>query len=570
MLIFFFCFYLLTLLFFFFFKNKINSIHYCYLNIFSLSGIWLLYTINLIYYIPLDSNLHLTFNNFNLFSSIIENNIGLNLSFLNFFFSYLVLTIGLTTNIYILTYFKWEANESFFIFWINFFVFSMLILVLSSNFFTLFLGWELIGFTSFFLINFWHTKRSTLKSSFKAFSFNLISDVFLMASLVIFYSITNTSDIDTFLNLFKLQNNNTLLKYGVFSLILCASIKSVQIIGHLWLPDSMEAPVPASALIHSATLVSAGIYLLCKFNVIIAYFNFEQILIGLGATTAAYGGVTASFQSDKKKLLAYSTMSHCGFMWVLASLNNVYVTIIYLYLHGIFKAATFYCAGSFIRIYNTQDTRWMGLGATYTRLDTLLLLICSANLAGLPFTVGFIYKQFFLNLLLSKSVTPLWIGFLFIGMLSGLVYFFKLSFYSTYDFYKNIKFLSLTSLLINKNVTGNKIKIINVNHLIATTLLILFSFIVTFIFLKLFPVWSLTTDINLNLSITELLMCKITILYQNYYIFFYVLYFIIFLFLLFISWRNNIFYIEANILFILLLLTILLICGAILWPKLVR
>jgi NADH-quinone oxidoreductase subunit L len=101
---------------------------------------------------------------------------------------------------------------------------------------------------------------------------------------------------------------------GVIALTICSGIKSVQIIGHLWLPDSMEAPVPASALIHSATLVSAGIYLICKFNVVYIYFGHINFLSYIGAITAAYGGVVAAAQTDMKKLLAYSTMSHSGFL----------------------------------------------------------------------------------------------------------------------------------------------------------------------------------------------------------------------------------------------------------------
>ena len=125
----------------------------------------------------------------------------------------------------------------------------------------------------------------------------------------------------------------------------------------------MEAPVPASALIHSATLVSAGIFVLLRFKFLLIEANFLYVIIVIGSFTAAYGGVVAAAQTDVKKLLAYSTMSHCGFLYMLVGFGDEYITISYLFLHGLFKAMTFYCVGSFIRFYGTQDTRYMGGGA---------------------------------------------------------------------------------------------------------------------------------------------------------------------------------------------------------------
>ena len=184
-----------------------------------------------------------------------------------FLFLTLVIIIGFATNIYTLNYFKNEADENLFLFWLNAFIASMTLLILSNNFFTLFLGWELIGLTSFFLINFWVARRATLKSSFKAFSFNLFSDLMLLITCVNLFLSYGVTDI-TFINILAELNTCVSVNYlstAMICLLVCASIKSVQFGGHLWLPDSMEAPVPASALIHSATLVSAGIYLLLKF-----------------------------------------------------------------------------------------------------------------------------------------------------------------------------------------------------------------------------------------------------------------------------------------------------------------
>jgi len=193
----------------------------------------------------------------------------------------------------------------------------------------------------------------------------------------------------------------------------------------------MEAPVPASSLIHSATLVSAGVFLLLRFNTLV--LPYSDFILFLGAITASYGGVCAAAQTDVKKLLAYSTMSHCGFLFVLVAFNDCYVTIVYLFLHGLFKASTFFCVGSFIRLYGTQDTRMMGGGSHFFLGDSFLLLVCSINLCGLPFTIGIAYKLFFFKVLFLSKFTAVIVGMLYVAMLSSLVYFYRLVAYSVFD-----------------------------------------------------------------------------------------------------------------------------------------
>jgi len=211
--------------------------------------------------------------------------------------------IGLATNIYIINYFKMEERGEEFVLLINWFIFSMIFLVFGNNFFTLILGWELIGLTSFLLINFWRFKVGTLSCSFKAFVFNKVSDVFLMISFAILWNAYKANDLDVLFLMIKQhpgKNINSLFYSGLFMIISCG-IKSAQICGHLWLPDSMEAPIPASSLIHSATLVSAGIYLVLKFHLIFYYANLYNFIFFIGAITGFYGGVVASAQTDIKK-----------------------------------------------------------------------------------------------------------------------------------------------------------------------------------------------------------------------------------------------------------------------------
>lgn len=506
-------------------------------------------------------SIYLDFSSQNFIYHNINNFLSFSLNPLSFFFSFLVILIGFSTNIYILNYFKHEADESLFIFWLNSFILSMVILVLGSNFYTIFLGWELIGLTSFFLINFWSSRRGTLKSSFKAFTFNLASDIFLLTSFVCFYKEYNTTDCDTFLYLIYNSTNITdTITCGSFALLLCASIKSVQIISHIWLPDSMEAPVPASALIHSATLVSAGIYLICKFNILFIILNWTSLLIFLGSFTACYGGVVAASQTDLKKLLAYSTMSHCGFLWVLASLGNFYITILYLFLHGLFKASTFYCVGSFIYQFGSQDSRVMGSTAKNYLLDSILLILTSMNLSGLPFTIGYIYKLYFFKLLTDNLLNTFSITLLLFGMLSSIIYFFRIVYYTIFDYLKLTKNSNINYLQQIKFDLASKVHITNWNNLISILTVLFTAYCVSYCFI--FFINYNFEDLNFD-YIFYFNMNKLSIIFIFYFFIFYFFYVFIIYIILLLNWRKNIFFNENVILSIYLLLVILLICEVI-------
>ena len=215
----------------------------------------------------------------------------------------------------------------------------------------------------------------------------------------------------------------------------------------------MEAPVPASALIHSATLVSAGVYLILKFQTLFVIAQMMEVIFFIGSLTACFGGLVAAAQTDMKKLLAYSTISHCGFIMASISLNSFLITITYLYLHGLFKASTFFCAGSIIKTNNTQDTRLMGNNHSQI-FDTTSLIISTINLGGLPFTFGYLYKQMFITQLSISTFSTVGVGFCIIGLLTSVIYVYKLIYYSCFDFRKG--FLQTTLLYIQNTLT-NKI-----------------------------------------------------------------------------------------------------------------
>lgn len=372
---------------------------------------------------------------------------------ISYSFMFLTLTIAVFVYIYAFSYFRYEPNVERLILLINCFVISMIILVTSGNLFVLFLGWELIGLTSFFLINFWSTRISTLKAAFKAFIFNKFSDVSLLIGILIIYFYTNDLNILIINNNIHFYNNYyiNILNFDIpvieitsFFFIMCAFVKSAQFGFHLWLPDSMEAPVPASALIHSATLVSAGVFLLLRISPMFEYSIFSSYFVPIiGSFTAFFGGLCSVYQSDIKKILAYSTISHCGFLMVCYNTQIVEYTILYLYIHGFFKASVFLCVGNIIRFSrNYQDFRKMGGFYKLLPFECFSSFICLINLCGLPFTLGFYIKHL---LVIGVNLNNFFIFFFIInilgGAVSGLIYSYRLFYYVFFDFKKGKKII---------------------------------------------------------------------------------------------------------------------------------
>ncbi len=506
-------------------------------------------------------------------------NLDVSLSFkldsLSYFFSLLVLVIGFSTNIYILNYFKYEANEDTFTILIHWFIFSMLTLVLSNNLFTLFLGWESIGITSFFLINFWYTRRGTVKSSFKAFIFNKISDVFLFIFIVSLVYLTNTTNI-SLLNLkflLNLQTYSVIIYFCVCSLIICAMFKSAQLFAHLWLPDSMEAPVPASALIHSATLVSAGIYLLLRFSTIVLLNDLSFLLVIIGSITALYGGIVSAAQTDMKKLLAYSTISHCGFLFLSIGLENYIATIIYLFLHGLFKAMTFFCAGSFIRMFNSQDTRNMGAGYRLLPVDSIFLIICAVNLGGLPWSIGYLYKSILLISILNSSINIVCFGFIYLALLTGIVYTYRLLFYSIFDISKEFINPLVLELQIKKNKFIEQFSVTSIIQIIGLFVMFVFSIFISLLFINIFLSHNFIFNQEIIAIDIDSVACDSSNLYYFiYYELFYNSYLICILIIIILSWRNSYtssdkFFFLINFFFIFFFSTLVFLCEVTFWQK---
>ena len=427
----FFFFFIFTNVFSFFFQSYLGMYGIFFFNLVSLLLFWLSLCHAWLFFIAGKVNaLSLNLGHWTLINLNYKIDFLFYIDSLAFSFIFLTTSIAFFVYIYAFSYFRYEPHVDRLIIFLNLFVISMIILVSAGNMIILFLGWELIGLTSFFLINFWTTKISTLKAAFKAFVFNRLSDVMLffvcIFTFYVFHDLTNVVVINSFLKNPNLYYNNfSVVNIFSFFLIIPICIKSAQFFWHIWLPDSMEAPVPASALIHSATLVSAGIYLILRFKSILLLSEYATILLPLvGAFTACLGAISSAFQTDAKRLLAYSTISHCGFLVVSAIYCDSEYTIFYLYVHGFFKAASFICVGNVIRFNNGyQDIRCMGGYAKFLPFECFTLCICLLFLAGAPFTFGFFMKHFLLASIpttgiFNKIITIL----LFIAACLGVVY----------------------------------------------------------------------------------------------------------------------------------------------------
>lgn len=321
-----------------------------------------------------------------------------------FFFLFVVSIISAFANYHTLYYMRFDQKKEKFVFFLNSFAFSMVFLLISRNLFTLFLFWELLGITSFFLIKHNDTQQESLKSAMKAFSFNKVSDILFVFTIIIYFSVTrsfsiNNSDILSLVGLST--NHNDISKYIIINLMLffifvSACIKSVQIFSYWWLPDSMKAPVPASALIHSATLVTAGFFVILLFKPLFSFYWGHSIFLVVGSATFILGSVVAGYQDDLKKSLAYSTIANCGMMLCLLFNHNLDLFLVYFLVHGITKSLSFMFCGEIITIQNhSQDSRTYTLNSGSLLVSVSGFILSVLVLAGLPITIMYLIKHHF-------------------------------------------------------------------------------------------------------------------------------------------------------------------------------
>ena len=308
----------------------------------------------------------------------------------------LVNFIALLVEIFSLEYMENDPDLYRYYGFLSLFVFSMLGIVLTDNLFVMYGFWELVGLSSYLLIGFWYKKPEAVQASKKAFLMNRIGDVgFLIGIFAVYFYNGNSTDLTTL-------NSNINLPTVYCLLLFCGTIaKSAQFPLHTWLPDAMEGPTPVSALIHAATMVVAGIYLLIRISPMFDA-DASAIVAGVGAITMLLGSIYAIFQTDIKKTLAYSTVSQLGLMVLGLGYD---VSAFHLLTHAFFKAGLFLCAGAIIHAlhhagkdFDAQDMQLMGGLRKKMPFTFFCYLVCSMALMGLPLFSGFLSKDAILSI----------------------------------------------------------------------------------------------------------------------------------------------------------------------------
>ena len=309
-----------------------------------------------------------------------------------------VLIVSSLVHVYSIGYMSHDPHNQRFFSYLSLFTFMMIILVTSNNYLLMFVGWEGVGVCSYLLVSFWFTRIAANQSSISAFLTNRVGDCFLTIGMfAILWSFGNI-DYSTVFSIAPFVSDNIIIIVGT-CLLIGAMAKSSQIGLHVWLPMAMEGPTPVSALIHAATMVTAGVYLLMRSSPLIEYSNTVLLLcLWIGAITTVFSSLIGLFQQDIKKVIAYSTMSQLGMMVIAIGLSSYNVAIFHLVNHAFYKGLLFLGAGAVIHaVADNQDFRKYGGLKSFLPLTYSVMLIASLSLVAFPFMTGFYSKDFIIE-----------------------------------------------------------------------------------------------------------------------------------------------------------------------------
>ncbi len=342
---------------------------------------------------------------------------------------FVVTFVGTSIIVYSIGYMKGDPRFSRFFAYLSLFMFSMLSLVLADNLLLLYISWELVGLCSYLLIGFWFEKDSAAQASKKAFITTRVGDIAFFLGVLTLFLATGTLELRD-LNpefLHDYMGRSGLLTLAALLIFGGAVGKSAQFPLHVWLPDAMEGPTPVSALIHSATMVALGVYLVARtFGLIITFPDSLTVIAGIGTLTALMAGFIALTQTDIKRILAYSTISQLGFMIAALGLKGYSAGTFHLMTHAFFKALLFLGAGSVIHGTGTQDIREMGGLWKKMPYTSVTFLIASLAIAGVPPLAGFWSKDEIL--LAAYEAGPVSFFFLALTAVMTAFYMFRLVF----------------------------------------------------------------------------------------------------------------------------------------------
>nr|YP_010557159.1 NADH dehydrogenase subunit 5 [Aporia hastata]UYX58342.1 NADH dehydrogenase subunit 5 [Aporia hastata] len=382
-------------------NNSICFIWFFFLFIFSLMSMMFMFYFlmkNLIIFLEWEI---VSFNSMNIVFSIL-------LDWMSLLFMMFVSLISASVIYYSKSYMSTELNFNRFIILVLLFILSMMLLILSPNIISIFLGWDGLGLVSYVLVIYYQNIKSYNAGMLTVLS-NRIGDVMLLMVIAWMMNFGSWNFI-FYLNLMKSDLSMQIISYLV---ILGAMTKSAQIPFSAWLPAAMAAPTPVSALVHSSTLVTAGVYLLIRFNNLLLGTEVSKMLLLISGLTMFMAGISAIYEFDLKKIIALSTLSQLGLMMSILSMGFSDLAFFHLLTHAMFKALLFMCAGMIIHLLNNnQDIRFMGGLSLYIPVTSLCLNISNLALCGIPFLAGFYSKDLILEMV-SMSNLNLMIFYLY-------------------------------------------------------------------------------------------------------------------------------------------------------------
>nr|AID60608.1 NADH dehydrogenase subunit 5 [Sterechinus neumayeri] len=358
-------------------------------------------------------------------------NISLNFIFDQYFLVFLSVALIVTWSIMEFSYYYMEEdpNKNAFFRLLTIFLLNMLILTSSNSLFLIFLGWEGVGFLSFLLISWWATRNDASSAALEAVIYNRIGDIGLIMFMALSAYNFNSWDLEEILSL-NLSPNH-FLTFMLFGLVLAAAGKSAQFGLHPWLPAAMEGPTPVSALLHSSTMVVAGVFILVRTSELFSSSpNAQSIVLLLGGVTALFAASTAVAQHDIKKIIAYSTTSQLGLMVTAIGIGQPILAFFHICTHAFFKAMLFLCSGSIIHsLSDEQDLRKMGGISSLLPVTSACLALGSLALMGTPFLAGFYSKDLILEAASAGFVNTLGLSLGIVATMLTAVYSFRIVFF---------------------------------------------------------------------------------------------------------------------------------------------
>nr|YP_008080882.1 NADH dehydrogenase subunit 5 [Adoxophyes orana]AFV63154.1 NADH dehydrogenase subunit 5 [Adoxophyes orana] len=383
-----------------------NNLSICFLSFFFLFFFSMINFFFLIYFIYQDVIFFLEWEIISLNSNMIV--MSILLDWMSLLFMMFVSLISSVVIFYSKSYMISEKNLNRFIILVLLFVFSMILLIISPNMISIFLGWDGLGLVSYCLVIYYQNIKSYNAGMLTALS-NRIGDVCILVSIAWMMNYGSWN----YIYYLNFMNNDYFMKMVGTMIIMAAMTKSAQIPFSSWLPAAMAAPTPVSALVHSSTLVTAGVYLLIRFNNLLLDLFMLKILLLLSGLTMFMAGITANYEFDLKKIIALSTLSQLGLMMSILSMGLSDLAFFHLLTHAMFKALLFMCAGVIIHMMNNiQDIRYMGGISYYLPYTSLCLNISNMALCGIPFLAGFYSKDLILEMV-SLSYLNMFIFFLY-------------------------------------------------------------------------------------------------------------------------------------------------------------